>query len=99
SVKRLSIRGTSALGCPGYVSITQGVRLSFQRGSSAGIQYHRPKLMPLEDFEHHSGGIDPAEVFSAAQIIAAKLVATGQNPDVDDATVDWLVELVDDVGL
>lgn len=73
--------------------------MSFQRGSSAGIQYHRPKLMPLEDFEHHSGGIDPAEVFSAAQIIAAKLVATGQDPEADDATVDWLVALVDDVGL
>ena len=73
--------------------------MSFQRGSSAGIQYHRPKLMPLEDFEHHSGGLDPAEVFSAAQIIAAKLVATGQDPDADDATVTWLVDLVADVGL
>ncbi|WP_342774654.1 hypothetical protein, partial [Enteractinococcus coprophilus] len=73
--------------------------LSLQRGSSAGIQYHRPKLTPLEEFEHRSGGIDPAEVFSAAQIIAAKLVATGQDPDADDATVDWLVDLVADVGL
>lgn len=55
--------------------------------------------MPIENFEHHSGGLDPAEVFSAAQTVAAKLVATGQDPDADQATVEWLVELVDDVGL
>lgn len=55
--------------------------------------------MPLEEFEHRSGGLDPAEVFSAAQTVAAKLVATGQDPDADQATVDWLVDLVADVGL
>lgn len=55
--------------------------------------------MPIENFEHHSGGLDPAEVFSAAQTVAAKLVATGQDPHADQATVEWLVELVDDVGL
>ena len=73
--------------------------MSYQRGSSAGIQFSRPKLMPMEDFEHRSGGLDPAEVFSAAQTLAAKLVATGQDPDADTATVDWLIDLVDDVGL
>ena len=70
-----------------------------QRGSSVGITYSRPKLMPLEEFEHRSGGLDPAEVFSAAQTVAAKLVATGQDPNADQATVDWLVDLVADVGL
>lgn len=55
--------------------------------------------MPLEDFEHRAGGIDPAEVFSAAQTVAAKLVATGQDPNADQETVDWLVDLVTDVGL
>ena len=59
--------------------VLQGERLSIQRGSSAGIQYHRPKLMPIENFEHRPGGLDPADVFSAAQTIAAKLVATGQT--------------------
>lgn len=70
-----------------------------QRGSSVGVTYSRPKLMPLEEFEHRSGGLDPAEVFSAAQTVAAKLVATGQDPNADQATVDWLVDLVADVGL
>ena len=79
--------------------VLQGERLSIQRGSSAGIQYHRPKLMPIENFEHRPGGLDPADVFSAAQTIAAKLVATGQDPDADEATVQWLVDLVNDVGL
>jgi hypothetical protein len=55
--------------------------------------------MPLEDFEHRAGGVDPAEVFSAAQTVAAKLVATGQDPNADQETVDWLVDLVTDVGL
>src|SRR5690625_1806933 len=55
--------------------------------------------MPIEEFEHRSGGLDPAEVFSAAQTVAAKLVATGQDPNADQATVDWLVDLVSDVGL
>src|SRR5699024_3807854 len=55
--------------------------------------------MPLENFEHQPGGLDPAEVYSAAQTVAAQLVATGQDPDAEDATVDWLVDLVDDVGL
>lgn len=73
--------------------------MNFQRGSSTGNQYHRPKLMPMENFEHHPGGLDPAEVFFAAQTVAAKLVATGQDPDADAETVTWLVDLVDDVGL
>lgn len=89
----------TALGCRVNVSKNQGVRLSFQRGTTAGIQYHRPKLMPIENFEHQPGGLDPAEVFSAAQTVAAKLVATGQDPDADEATVAWLVDLVADVGL
>src|SRR5690625_6913471 len=55
--------------------------------------------MPTENFEHRSGGLDPAEVFSAAQTVAAKLVATGQDPNADQETVDWLVDLVSDVGL
>ena len=57
------------------------------------------RLMPIENFEHRPGGLDPADVFSAAQTIAAKLVATGQDPDADEATVQWLVDLVNDVGL
>lgn len=63
------------------------------------MPFRRPKLVPLEDFEHQPGGLDPAEVFSAAQTVAAQLVATGQDPDADDETVDWLVDLVEDVGL
>jgi len=73
--------------------------LSYQRGSSVGTGFSRPKLMPTENFEHRSGGLDPAEVFSAAQTVAAKLVATGQDPNADQETVDWLVDLVSDVGL
>lgn len=63
------------------------------------MQFHRPKLMPMESFEHQPGGVDPAEMFSAAQTVAAKLVATGQDPDADAATVNWLIDLVADVGL
>src|SRR5699024_6659843 len=55
--------------------------------------------MPLESFEHQPGGLDPAELYSAAQTVAAQLVATGQDPDAEDATVDWLVHVLDDVGL
>lgn len=73
--------------------------MSIQRGSSVGTQFSRPKLMPSENFAHQPGGPDPAEVFSAAQTVAAKLVATGQDPDADTATVEWLVNLVADVGL
>ncbi|MDN6409969.1 MAG: hypothetical protein L0K07_01030 [Yaniella sp.] len=73
--------------------------MSYQRGGSTGLPFRRPKLMPLESFEHQPGGLDPAEVYSAAQTVAAQLVATGQDPDAEDATVDWLVDLVDDVGL
>lgn len=73
--------------------------MSFQRGSSAGMQFRRPKLMPIENFENRPGGLDPAEVVSAAQTVAAQLVATGQDPDADEETVDWLVDLVSDIGL
>ncbi len=73
--------------------------MSFQRGSATGIQYPRPKLMPIENFEHRPGGLDPADVFSAAQTVAAKLVATGQDPEADAETVAWLIDLVDDIGL
>ncbi|GAA2041777.1 hypothetical protein GCM10009720_22910 [Yaniella flava] len=73
--------------------------MSFQRGSSAGMQFRRPKLMPIENFEDQPGGLDPAEVFFAAQTVAAQLVATGQDPDADESTVEWLVDLVTDVGL
>lgn len=73
--------------------------MSYQRNGSTGMSFRRPKLMPVENFEHQPGGLDPAEVVSAAQTVAAQLVATGQDPEADDATVDWLVELVDDVGL
>ncbi|HIW46949.1 MAG TPA: hypothetical protein H9884_08640 [Candidatus Yaniella excrementigallinarum] len=70
-----------------------------QRSGSTGVQYHRPKLMPIENFEHRPGGLDPADVFSAAQTVAAQLVTTGQDPNADADTVDWLIDLVDDVGL
>lgn len=73
--------------------------MSFQQASSTGITFSRPKLLPSENFEHTPGGLDPAEVFSAAQTVAAKLVATGQDPDADAGTIDWLVDLVDDIGL
>src|SRR5699024_4785084 len=55
--------------------------------------------MPIENFEHRPGGLDPADVFSAAQTVAAQLVTTGQAPNADADTVDWLIDLVDDVGL
>src|SRR5699024_4581795 len=77
---------------------SEGERLT-QRSGSTGVQYHRPKLMPIENFEHRPGGLDPADVFSAAQTVAAQLVTTGQDPNADADTVDWLIDLVDDVGL
>lgn len=73
--------------------------MSYQRNGSTSMAFRRPKLMPIENFEHQPGGLDPAEVFSAAQTVAAQLVSTGQDPDADEQTVDWLIDLVEDVGL
>lgn len=55
--------------------------------------------MPNENFTNQPGGVDPVEVTFAAQTVAAKLVATGQDPDADSQTIDWLIDLVDDIGL